>query len=283
MNIAYCPGCGIDLSAGVFNFCPECGYRFGSALPADRHHDPIVPREERETTVSSLLRAQKVVNEVFRNMMEVNHMDASIAALKKRFAKASVAAPILIGTALSFFLFALLINISIIATIFGLIIAIGIVVLMVILSKRSADRKNERLNAEILDCQNKKNFILGKIREILASQEGTFARSFLPQDYFYPDAVERFLYYFNNGHCDTMKEAVREYDEYLHRAKMEFEARRSAIASERTAFASERAAAAAQTQIAQNAAISAQLRNLQQDTANISFWTQYSAFNDMFR
>ena len=52
-------------------------------------------------------------------------------------------------------------------------------------------------------------------------------------DYFYIAAMEKFKYFLVNGHADTMKEAVKLYDEYLHREKLEFEATRTADEAKR--------------------------------------------------
>ena len=84
------------------------------------------------------------------------------------------------------------------------------------------------------------------IADYAATDEWKTALSYVPKDYFYMSALEKFKYYLENGHADNMKEALKLYDEFVHRKKLEKEARRaadnSAEAAEYAKITSEKAA-----------------------------------------
>ena len=100
-----------------------------------------------------------------------------------------------------------------------------------------------------------------------------------------------FQYYIRNGQADSMKEALREYDQYLHRCRLEYQATRAASATERSASASERSASAAERTAAaaersadasertaaNSAAAANSARAIEQYSASTNFWTIYSA------
>lgn len=81
---------------------------------------------------------------------------------------------------------------------------------------------------EIARLQEQSSNIDTKIKQYATTSEWITAVSYIPKDYFYVSAVEKIKFFLENGHADTMKEALLLYDEYLHRKKMEYEAKRAA-------------------------------------------------------
>ena len=143
------------------------------------------------------------------------------------------------------------------------------------------DRKVIRA-ADLLDSRIQADF--RQITAVLESDRGIYAKNHIPEDYFYPEAVAMFQYYIRNGQADSMKEALREYDQYLHRCRLEYQATRAASASERSASAAERTAAAAERSAdasertaANSAAAANSARAIEQYSASTNFWTIYSA------
>lgn len=94
----------------------------------------------------------------------------------------------------------------------------------------------------------KLNAVSKEISDYVATDEWKTALSYVPKDYFYMTALEKFKFYLENGHADNMKEALKLYDEFVHRKKLEKEARRaadnSAEAAEYAKITSEKAASA---------------------------------------
>lgn len=137
-------------------------------------------------------------------------------------------------------------------------------------------------DADLLDSRIQADF--RQITAVLESDRGIYAKNHIPEDYFYPEAVAMFQYYIRNGQADSMKEALREYDQYLHRCRLEYQATRAASASERSASAAERTAAAAERSAdasertaANSAAAANSARAIEQYSASTNFWTIYSA------
>lgn len=120
-----------------------------------------------------------------------------------------------------------------------------------------------------------------QLQSLMQSEEGAFAQKMIPPDYFYPAAIEKFIYFIRNGHADNMKEAVKEYDEYMHRMTIEYEAQLSRKNSEKAAdYAKATAEAAADT--AKATALMAQenkkmTREMKEQQDSIAFWTLYNA------
>lgn len=103
-----------------------------------------------------------------------------------------------------------------------------------------------------------------KAGEYIFSDEWKKAEEYIPRDYFYFTAMEKMKYFLINGHADSMKEAVKLYDEYLHREKLEYEARRAADMSEMTAAAASEAAEYAKI--------------IKEQNESIEFWTRMNTF-----
>ena len=101
-------------------------------------------------------------------------------------------------------------------------------------------------DADIEKAQDRCKKIEKMIADYAATDEWKTALSYVPKDYFYMSALEKFKYYLENGHADNMKEALKLYDEFVHRKKLEKEARRaadnSAEAAEYAKITSEKAA-----------------------------------------
>ncbi len=109
---------------------------------------------------------------------------------------------------------------------------------------------NENLDSEIDELYN-------SLTKILESELGMYALEIIPKDYFYVQAVEKFIFFISNGHADSMKEALKEFDNYIHNAKMEEFAEQQYVLAEKTAKASAEAARAAK---------------------NAEFWSLYNAY-----
>ena len=103
-----------------------------------------------------------------------------------------------------------------------------------------------------------------KAGEYIFSDEWKKAEQYIPRDYFYLTAMEKMKYFLINGHADSIKEAVRLYDEYLHREKLEYEAKRAADMSEMTAAAANEAAEYAKI--------------IKEQNESIEFWTKMNAY-----
>ena len=101
-------------------------------------------------------------------------------------------------------------------------------------------------DADIEKAQDRCKEVEKMIADYAATDEWRTALSYVPKDYFYMSALEKFKYYLENGHADNMKEALKLYDEFVHRKKLEKEARRaadnSAEAAEYAKITSEKAA-----------------------------------------
>lgn len=122
-----------------------------------------------------------------------------------------------------------------------------------------------------------------QLQAYMQSEIGTLAQKVIPPDYFYPAAVEKFIYFLRNGHADTMKEAVKEYDEYMHRITLEYEAQLQRENSEKAA-AYAKASAVVASDMAKAAAMSSQAnaemvqmaREIKEKQESIKFWTLYN-------
>lgn len=125
------------------------------------------------------------------------------------------------------------------------------------------ERKLEEIAEEIKEAQRKSD-------EYLDSDDFSKAMEFIPHDYFYIAAMEKFKYFLVNGHADTMKEAVKLYDEYLHREKLDFEATRTADEAKRAADMSTATAIAAKE-------TSEYARIMTEQNESIEYWTKRNA------
>lgn len=59
------------------------------------------------------------------------------------------------------------------------------------------------------------------LQELLHSPENELCKNLLPPDYRKSAIIEKFIYFFRNGHVTTMQEAVVAYDKFRHEKKME--------------------------------------------------------------
>lgn len=105
---------------------------------------------------------------------------------------------------------------------------------------------------------------LNEFYRVMQTKEYQYVYTVVPPDYFYPEAVERFLFYLRNGHADNLKDALRLYDQEVHNQKMEQEA------------VLQTAAAQASVSAAQSAAESSELAR--KAAANAEFWSLYNAY-----
>lgn len=112
----------------------------------------------------------------------------------------------------------------------------------------------------------------------MCSEQGKLTVSLIPPDYFFPAAIEKFIFFLRNGHADNMKEAVKLYDEYIHRENMEIEARKTRQSAEEAAYAEQQSAQqsmAANSMMKENQNI---LKEIAQKEESIAFWTMYNAY-----
>lgn len=140
-------------------------------------------------------------------------------------------------------------NVSV-AVFFGLLAAVFVKYLIkrIIYETVKKPQLLKEADADIEKAQDRCKEIEKMIADYAATDEWRTALSYVPKDYFYMSALEKFKYYLENGHADNMKEALKLYDEFVHRKKLEKEARRaadnSAEAAEYAKITSEKAASA---------------------------------------
>lgn len=106
---------------------------------------------------------------------------------------------------------------------------------------KDAPQRIARLEEELAEKKQKLDSVKKELAEYRGSAEWSKAVSYIPKDYFYLSAIEKLLSFVKNGRADTMKEALDLYEEYLHREKMEYEAKRAADNAEVTAIATQEA------------------------------------------
>lgn len=134
----------------------------------------------------------------------------------------------------------------------------------VISSKKQYEESKKSWQDSLADCQCAYDAEFNKYKAFMESRRVQSLRALLPPDYCYPQAAQQLHYYFKNGHADTLKEALRLYDSYLHRLRLENAANRRAEAAETTAGLA--AEAAENSRIAANKANEA------------AFWNNYTAY-----
>lgn len=110
---------------------------------------------------------------------------------------------------------------------------------------KDAPQRIVRYEEELVEKKQKLDSVKKELAEYRASEEWSNAVSYIPKDYFYLSAIEKLRSFVKNGRADTMKEALDLYEEFLHREKMEYEAKRAADEAERAADNAEVTAAAA--------------------------------------
>lgn len=151
--------------------------------------------------------------------------------------------------------------------------AIGILI-PIIKQIRAVDYRKNIFPKELAEMDKKLEEIRAKIKEAektageyIFSDEFSKAESYVPRDYFYLSAIKKMKYFLVNGHADTMKEALKLYDEQLHREKLEYEAKRAADEARRAADMSEATAVAA-SETMEYAKI------IKEQNDSIEFWTR---------
>jgi len=97
-------------------------------------------------------------------------------------------------------------------------ILISSVVAKIKSSKNSQNRVNKIafLEKVISANQQEQETLDQELKILLASPDALLVKELIPPDYRKAYIVEKFIYFFRNGHVDTMKEAVHEYDNYRH-------------------------------------------------------------------
>ncbi|MBR5311522.1 MAG: hypothetical protein IKU40_01410 [Clostridia bacterium] len=158
---------------------------------------------------------------------------------------------------------------TILALIIFFLAGIADIILPVLIGSHIASKKAQKraeqitkLESFISDIRETQDINKKEIDKLLNSPDADMVEYLIPPDYREAVAVERFIYYFRNGHAETMKEAVREYDNYKHNLKMEYAAEKSAMA------AAESALQAAKT-----------AKNVEE----IQFWTMLNTFINVSR
>jgi len=154
-------------------------------------------------------------------------------------------------------LYVLVMLIFIIAFVVDLLISVVIGSFLASKKSRKCSDRIAVLASMISTIREKQNILENEVYSLLESKEAELVEELIPPDYREAFAVEKFIYFFRNGHVDTMKEAVREYDTYIHNITME------AAAEESSRAAAETALQAAKT--AKNA-------------EEIQFWTMLNTF-----
>lgn len=141
--------------------------------------------------------------------------------------------------------------------ILSFIISIIGVYFLVVGNYKNINKKIDKIDSEIKEGNELSNRIQAEISNLLKSEEGQFTANIVPPAYRKSRAINRFIYYFENGHVDTMKEAVKEYDQYIHNKKMENEAHRATVAAESAEIAAKQTAKSA---------------------SDAAFWSLYNAY-----
>ena len=187
----------------------------------------------RAQLLDSLAKSKAVVDSVFGKIEEIDRMKAESEQLRKKIStvipgKATMLTMLSVLSLLVFGLFGAPVVLSIFrvtdpGTIYLTFILVPTVPFVSILLIRSRVVKEARAqeqadfmrDADLLDSRIQADF--RQITAVLESDRGIYAKNHIPEDYFYPEAVAMFQYYIRNGQADSMKEALREYDQYLHR------------------------------------------------------------------
>lgn len=291
----FCHSCGRKITLEETKFCPYCG---ANVFFADPPGESVKENSSGGNLYNQLIQCKPVVEEIFQKQHQLVETDKQIAYLRNKGVPsaspftlfiASLALGVGAGALISVILVSLSESLSSnriaqnvaysqkIGT-FVLSAGIAFVVSLAILTSinnKTQKRLQEEDKTALSRKQRKKQDLLDSIRQCFMTDAGQKATALIPQDYFYPQAYERILFYLNNGHADTMKEALREYDQYLHRCKLEYEATRAANASERSAHAAEKTAAA-------SAEMANTLATIEQYQENTNFWVTYLGFKDLF-
>lgn len=284
--MSFCSNCGKPL-ADTAQFCSFCG------VAAIKHISDVKENQAKKRALEELDYCKVIVDKVYDYIAKIRELDEELRKWSAKEPKRSSTIWIIIAAGAFAAVWAFFIGIVIydltnsdnLASIISFVL--WPLVCLVIggfirrnLNKKARnaqDAQRVEIKEKIADLEREKKAVYTQIDQLLATDQGKFAKEFIPENYFYPEAVSMFIFYFRNGQADTMKEALREYDQYIHRCKLEYEAQRTAEATERSARASERAARAAEQSAETNAAMLQSMRAVEQWSASTHFWTVYNA------
>lgn len=112
-------------------------------------------------------------------------------------------------------------------TIFGgMVIGAGILSIVsgilytLLFKKRNSKKRNEAIRYKA-NTERGLEDLTQPLNELLGSPENELCKSLIPPDYRQAAIIEKFIYFFRNGHVTTMQEAVIAYDKFRHEKKME--------------------------------------------------------------
>ncbi len=287
----FCPYCGNQIQLDNVKFCPECGKVLALIEPTSGE---IQPHNEANKIqlIKDVEMSCDFVEDVYSEYAKIKEYDSlpyENNVLDKIKGKLtfislliSIVPPILLTTFMSISNNHIFDGSTIVCS-FVLFPLIGIFFYFYASSyKRIGYSKEYRACQEYVAKMQEKvddenSDIFDTIQILMESERGKKALSIIPQDYFYPKAVEMILFYLQNGQADSIKEALKEYDQYLHRCKLEYEAERTANAAERTAKSAERTADAAMATARNTASMRDSMYTIKQYEASTNFWTIYNA------
>lgn len=263
----FCPYCGAQVRDDAA-FCNRCRRRLRSA------EGTVSGKEE---LIADLTKSEAVIKKWYSILESITEIDKKISVLKKK--NPGVMLPALLHGAV--FLISILVllifgrgdmDLGIRLLVFGLIPQALLIVFDIYYIKKKKARQKNRNGLDLYTLEQGKNGYAAELSALMNSEDGRTARRIVPKDYFYPEAVKKLLSYLRNGHADSMKDALREYDQYRYRCRLEYETKRTADASGRSARASRRAARASE----QNAEYA---RVIEQWKACTNFWRTMNHLN----
>lgn len=108
----------------------------------------------------------------------------------------------------------------------GMVIVAGILsILFSILCTFLLKKRNKKKQQEVMHYKANMEQSLANLeqplRELINSPENELCKNLIPPDYKKSAIIEKFIYFFRNGHVTTMQEAVVAYDKFRHEKKME--------------------------------------------------------------
>lgn len=299
----FCYNCGIKIEQSDCKFCPECGVAIKTL---QTNNNAVNHQLINNELLDSITHAKSFVDDIYSIHEEIGQLENARNELLVKIHYKQKEFPNTVSVAWIIVLLFSQILVTIAASYNGyqhlyamivieVIVYIIVSVLLLFRDKRitknfkkKQDKEIEEIDTEIGKTTENIQMCFYAIKDKIEIPDGQYVLSYIPKDYFYPAAIERFLFYIRNGHANSMKEAVKEYDQYIHRCKMEYEATRTATATEQTRNAAERTAAASEQivvsaeRLANNSAsANASLRAIEQDANNVNFWITYSAMNNL--
>lgn len=162
-------------------------------------------------------------------------------------------------------------------TAIAVIIVVGFIIYQIYYYKNERETMPGLIELEekdLLKAQGILAEVTSKLVDFKNSEDWKNAVRYIPEDYFYPKAIDKLKYYIRNGHADSIKEALHLYDEFLHREKMEYEAARAADEARRAADSAEMTAIAT-AEATEYAKITAE------QAERIEYWTAINALTNI--